>query len=140
MPRYVRADIFHHPLGHFLELLVRVILAGNQQSGDLEPDIGLMLEVLERIEHRLQVPTANLVVELLGEGLEINIRCVHMAIKLFAWLWRHVAGTDRHGLDTAFMTSDSDVDCVLEEDHRIVIGISHAATTELLGRLGNRLG
>ena len=44
-------QIFHHPLSQRLQFGVRVVLAGNQQSGNLEPDLGFTLEVDQRIQY-----------------------------------------------------------------------------------------
>jgi hypothetical protein len=52
VPRNVGAKLLHHPAAHGLELFVRVVLVRNQQRRDLEPYVGLVLEVDERVEHR----------------------------------------------------------------------------------------
>ena len=60
----------------------RVVLARDQQRRDLEPDVGLVLEVHERVEHRLQVRAGELEVELVGERLQVDVRRVHLRVEL----------------------------------------------------------
>ena len=138
--RHVGPEIFRHPLRHFLELLLRVIEAGNEQGGDLEPYLGFVLEVLERVEHGLQMRAGHLPVEILGEGLEVHVGRVHVLVKLAPWLVAHVACGDRHGFNAEFAAGLGDINRILHEDRRIVIGISHAAAIEFLGRARDGLG
>ena len=56
MQRHVGPEALHHPGALRLEFGVGVVLAGNQQGRDLEPDLRLVLEVLERVEHRIELP------------------------------------------------------------------------------------
>ena len=60
MKRHVGSQLAHDPLRLGLDFGVGIVLAGNDQVGDLEPDVGLVLELDERVEHRLQVRTAKL--------------------------------------------------------------------------------
>ena len=53
-------ELLHDPLRHRLQLGVGIILAGDQQGGELEPDLRFVLEILQRLQHRLQVAAADL--------------------------------------------------------------------------------
>src|SRR5215212_11562557 len=76
----------------------------------------LVLEVLERLEHRLQPPGADPPVEVLGEPLEIDVGGVHVPVELDPRLGPDVAGRDRDGLDTDLVTGLRHIDGVLHED------------------------
>src|SRR6516162_6954868 len=56
--RHVGAETLHHPAALRLDFRGRVVLAGNEQRRDLEPNIGLVFEVFERLEHRVKLARA----------------------------------------------------------------------------------
>ena len=66
---HIRAEILHHPLGEAFQLGFGVVFPRDQQGGDLQPDTGLMLEVLQGLQHRLQMPATDSMVKILGESL-----------------------------------------------------------------------
>ena len=139
MPGHIGPEVLDAPLRHFLELLVRVVLAWNQQGGDLEPDVGLVLEISQRVQHRLQMTTTNLVVEILREPLQIDISGIHVVEELLTGSLRNVAGCDRHGLDVVLATSLGHVDRILQENDRVVVGVGHTAASQAVCRLGDLL-
>ena len=53
MQRHVRADVLDHLLRHRFQLLLGVVLARDQQVGDLKLDAGVLLQIDERLEDRL---------------------------------------------------------------------------------------
>ena len=65
-----------------VELAVGVVLAGDQQRRDLEPDRGLAAQIDERVEHGVEVAAADLAVEALGERLEVDVGGVHVPVEL----------------------------------------------------------
>jgi hypothetical protein len=64
------------------ELVVAVVLAGDQQGGDLQPAVGFVVDHGQDVEHRLQLRAAELDVEVVGEGLEVDVGGVHLRIEL----------------------------------------------------------
>src|SRR5262249_34914782 len=118
----------------------RIVLTRDQQCCDLEPHTGFGFQVLERLEHRRQRSATDLVVEALGESLEINIGSVHVAIKLGTWLGTHVTGGDRYALDATLATCMRGIYRVLQEYDGIVVGECDAGPPEPLGRLGELCG
>ena len=127
MQRNVGAELAHDPLAHCLDLGRRIVLAGDQQRRDLEPDVGLVLQVNERIQYRLQMRTAELHVELVGEPLEVHVRRVHLGVELASRCGADVAGGDRDRLDAARMAGVSRVHRIFRENHRIVVREGNAA-------------
>ena len=77
MQRHVGAQVLHHPAAERLDLGGRVVLAGDEQRRDLEPDVGFVLEIDERVEHGGELARAQVLVEILGEALEVDIGGVH---------------------------------------------------------------
>ncbi len=94
MNRHLRSQIFHHPLRQRLQFRIGVVLARNQQSSDFEPDPGFALEVDQRIQHWLQVTTANFPVKLFAERLEVYIGSVHVLEEFAARLIAQITGSD----------------------------------------------
>ena len=83
---------------------------------------------------------ADLVVELLGEGLEVDVGRVHVAVELGPRLVANFSGRDGHGLDAPLATGLRHVDGVLVEDHRVVVGEGDAAAAQLFGSSRDHLG
>jgi hypothetical protein len=75
----VGTEPLQNPSREGLDLLFGVIVAWNEKRGDLEPDVGLVLDEFEGLEHGAELPRAELLIETLGERLEIDIGRVHDA-------------------------------------------------------------
>ena len=99
-----------------------------------------MLQVQKCIQDILQVTTANFVIEILSERLQINVRCRHDAVKLFACLGRYVSS--RHGncflLDRDFEPGDEPVKLCLRdgeivEFHKQIDGVAFDTCGESIG-------
>jgi hypothetical protein len=80
------------------------------------------------------------VIETIGEGLEIDIGGIHRSEEFGAGLRINIAGRDGDRLDAAFAARSCDVDRVLEENDRIVVGVGDAAAADLDGRFSETLG
>jgi hypothetical protein len=81
------------------ELGVGVVEAGDQQGGDLDPHVGLVVQPGQGVEHRGEVGAALVHIEVVGEGLEVDVGGVHHRVEVAAGLGVDVAGGDRHGGD-----------------------------------------
>ena len=79
-------------------------------------------------------------VEVLGEGLEVDVGRVDLGVELAARLGVDVARGDGHGLETARVARVGDVHGVLGEDGRIVVGERDAPAAGLLGGARDGLG
>ena len=73
------------------------------------------------------MPGAQPLVELLGEGLEVDIGGIHAAVKLLPRRGVDVARCDRDVLDPAPARHLGHVDGIFEEDDRIVVGVGDRA-------------
>src|SRR4029077_4027584 len=128
-----------------MQLVVTVVLAGNEQSGDLKPDICFLPKILQRIQYRLKLRKAEPMIKRVSERLEIDIRCIHAPVKFRTRVGGDVAGCDRDSFDSAFTPSISDVDRVLGENHRVFISERYRSApkafrgeSDLMGRRGIR--
>ena len=128
------------PVAQRRDLRGRVVLARDEQGRDLEPDVRLVLEVDQRVEHRLEPGRAEPLVEALGERLQVDVGRVHVREELAPRLLADVAGGDGDVLDAPLAAGLGDVDRVLEEDHRVVVGVGHRAAAGPHRRLGDLLG
>ena len=137
--RHVRPQVLHEPVAERSDLRGRVVLARNQERGDLEPYIGLALEVDQRLQHRLEPACAEAVVEALGERLQVDVGRVHAVEELPPRLGADVAGGDGDVPEPARAAGLGDVDRVLEEDHRVVVGVGDRPAAAPHGRFGDLL-
>ena len=55
MDRYIRSEFLGDPLAHAVQFVRRIIGTWDNQVGDLKPNIGLVLKILEGIENRFEV-------------------------------------------------------------------------------------
>ena len=69
MDRRVRPQLFNDPARQTIELVRRIVFTGNQERRQLEPDLGVLLDIDQRVEHGLQVAAAEFTVKFLGEPL-----------------------------------------------------------------------
>ena len=135
----VRSQLAGNPLGQRVELLIGIVLAGNEQRRDLGPDIRFVNEIFERIENGRERAGATLGVEALGEALEIDIRCVHAGEQKLARLRANEAGGDSDVLHAPRAACGRSVERVFHEDDRIVVGVSDTGAAQPFGRARNRL-
>ena len=119
-----------------VDLVVAVVVAGDEQRGDLHPH-AVGDQPLQRVEHRLQVAAAHLPVEVLGERLQVDVDGIHPREQLLARPVAHVAGADRDRADAGGVAGVGDVDRVLEEDDRVVVGEGDAGAALRRGRAGD---
>src|SRR2546429_2641978 len=138
--RHVGAEPVCDPARQPVELVVGVVLPGDQQRRDLEPYRRLSFQVFECLEHWCQRTPADLVIEALREGFEIDVRGVHEPKELSPRLGAHVARSHGHAPDAARTARAGGVDRVLHEHDRIVVGKGNARAAEPFGGIGELLG
>ena len=93
-----RASV-NHPSAFCLNFGSGIVFARNEQRGDLEPNVRLMLEVLERLEHGSELARTEILVKTFGEGFEVDVGRVHVPKKLDPRLRRDIACAHCHRLD-----------------------------------------
>ena len=130
VPGHIRAQIFREPLGRPMQLCVAIVLARNQKRRDLKPDIRLVPEIFERIEHWLKLRKAKPMIKRISERFQIDIRRVHVLIKFCTRIISDVTGRNRHGFDPALAARVRNIDRVLGKDHRIVVSKRDGSTAE----------
>jgi hypothetical protein len=67
--RRLRSELIDEPGTELVDLALRIVVARNEQRGDLEPDARLALDPGERVEHGCELGKAQLLVEVLTERL-----------------------------------------------------------------------
>jgi hypothetical protein len=138
--RHIAPKFTRDPLAHRAQLGIGVVLGRDQQRRDLGPALGLVYQVLQRIEYGSQVRTGEPEVELLGECLQIDIGRIHFRVELAPRFRVDVTGRDGHGLEAVRVAGIRRVERVLGEDHRIVVGECHAPAAGCQRGLCNRVG
>ncbi len=140
MVRDVPSEMLDDPCGHLVDLLIRVVEPGDEQRGDLEPYVGFVPYVFEGLENRGERACARSVIELFGEGLQIDVRRIHVREELDARLRTHVSGGDCDGADPPFTGRICDIDGIFVEDDGIVVGERDARRAEFIGHSRHLLG
>jgi hypothetical protein len=138
--RHVHAQLARDPPALRADLPVGIVLPGDEERGDLVPDVGFVLEVDQRVEHRRQLRARELHVEIVGETLQVHVGRVHLRVELAARLRRDVARRHRDREDAVLVARVGRVHRVLGEDHGIVVGERHAAGTALHCGARDRIG
>ena len=126
-----RAQVFHDPRGHGVDLLFGVIETRNQQGRQLQPDPCFIPEIVERVQNGLEPTATEFLVKFFRKSLEIHIGGVHLAEKCLARLAMDIARSYRHGENTALPAGPGRIHGVLHEDYRVVIGVGNAFTVGL---------
>ena len=98
-----------------------------------------MFDVDERVEHGVKRARAKLLVEALGERLEIDIGGVHRGEELWSRKLADVARGHRDSLQPDFPAGSRNIDRIFEKDHRIVVGERHRAGARRASGLGDSL-
>src|SRR6202040_2644803 len=131
--------MFHHPAAEGINFRSRIVFAGDQQRRDLQPDRSLVLQVEEGFKYRLELSGAEILVEALGEALQIDVSRIHVAEQLAPRVGADVACAYRYGFDPARTAGLRDVDRVLQKDHGIVVGEGYRAAAIFDRSLRDRL-
>ena len=134
------AAMIDHPAAQLPQLVRRVIRAGNHQIRQLDPHARLAPQPFDRVEHRLQMRIGDLVVKILGEAFQVDIRGIHELEKRSASGRRNIARCYRNRRDPRLAACPRRVDRVFGPNHRIVVGKRHAAAVVPFRRRDNRVG
>ncbi len=137
MQRHIQPQLARDPLRFIADFLIAIVFARDQQRGDFEPNLGFVLEVLKRVQHRLQLPAAKLEIKFIGEAFEVHIGGIHLGIEFPARRIVHVTCRNRDGLDAACAAGVRDVHGIFSENHRIVVGKSYALAVVGKSGFGN---
>jgi len=140
MQRHVRLQLGRDPTAHRANFVVRVVLRRDQQRCDFGPAVGLVDEILQRVEDRGQMRASQPEVELLAERLQVDVGRVHFRVELAARFGMDVARGNCHGLQATRMAGIGGVERVLGEDHRVVVGERDTAAAPFRRGLRDRLG
>ncbi len=120
--RNVRAEMVHHPTAKRFDLRRFVILPRDQKRRDLEPDIRLMLQVFQGLEHWPEFGRTKVLVEALGKALQVDVGGVDVAEEIYPRLFADITRADCHRFDVPLAACLGHVDRVFQEDHRVVVG------------------
>src|SRR6516225_8144820 len=140
MQRHVGAEPIHYPGALRFNFTGRVVLARNEQSGDLEPHVGLTLQVLKRLEDGSELAGAEILVKSVGEAFEVDIGGIHVPKKFGPWFGRNITRADSYCLDTPPTTGLRHIDRIFKKDHRVVVSKSDRSAATSHRGLCNHLG
>src|SRR5438445_1049738 len=120
--RHVRPEMFENPFRELTCLGRIVVERRDHEVGNLEPDIRLVLEPLQGVEHGLEMSERDLPVKVFGERFQIDVGRVHIIVDIVEGLARDVAVADHHSSQTSFPGGAANVHDVFAPNRRLVIG------------------
>jgi len=120
--RHVVAQVLQHPIAELLEFGIVVVQRRDDEVGDLKPHARLMTQPAQRVEHRLQVRQRDFGVELLGEGLQVDVGSVDVGVDVEKGFTRDVAVGHHYSVDAGCVRIARDVDDVFAPYRRLVVG------------------
>ncbi len=138
--RHVRPDGIQQPIGQPLRLVRIIVGIRDDQIRQFHPTVGFVAYILDRVQHRLQMRTGQLVVKRFGKRLQVDVRCIHRAKELTACFGSNVASGDGDGLDILGVASRSRIDRVLRPDDRVVVRERDTSTSKFFGSIRDRFG
>ena len=98
-----------------------------------------MLEIEEAVEHGTEFSKRDLLVEILIERFEVDVGGIEMSIEIFPSFGRDISGRNGDGFDILLMARLGDVDGVLHENRRVVVGEGDAFALQVARDLRKRL-
>ena len=120
--RHVGTQVHQNPFGQLARLRRIVIQAWNHQVGDLEPNIRLILQPLQRLEYRLEMSQCDLAVEVFSKTFQVDVCSVDVVINVVKRFAGDVAIGNHHPLQPKLFRRLANIDDILAPDRRLVVG------------------
>ena len=140
MQRHFITDVSQNPVTHPEKLVVLIIGSRDDEIGDLELNLGFLMQPLERIQDRLEMRKGQLLIEFISKCLEVNIGGIDVFKERGTRSGRDIACGDGYVLDVAIAVRSSSVDRVFGPDDRFVVRVGDALALMLMSGGGNYLG
>ena len=134
MQRDIRAEAIGHPAGQTLDLLLAVVQCGDEQDDDLIPDARIG-QPREGVENRLELSLADVGVERLGEGLQVNLDGRDGFAQVLERRFADEAVGDHHVADAPFARGARAVDHVFTENGRFAVGVGDGSRSARGGQI-----
>src|SRR6516164_114803 len=136
----IRPEIFKDPFSQLARLGRIVVQCRNHQVGDLEPHPRFLFQPLECVQNRLKMRECNFPVEILGKGLQVDVRRVDMLVNILKSLVSNVAVCNHDGFDAKWFGGPANIDDVLAPDSWFVVSESKRFASVAQGEFRNVLG
>ena len=117
----------------------RVVEAGDQEVGDLKPNIGFAAQPAQHVEHRGEVRERDLAVEVFGEPLEVDVGGVDVLVDIEEGLAGDVSVGDHDGVESGAVGGLGDVDDELRPDGGLVVSKGDGGRAALDGKIDDLL-
>ena len=128
-------ELVAYPARQGPDFAFAVVEAGDEERGDLHPHVGVVYQVAQGVEHRLEFAAAVAEVEFLGKAFEVDVGRIHRAEEFLPCAGFDVAVGHGHRIEPMLAGEFGAVDGVFGKDDRIVVGEG-----EPLGAVGERRG
>lgn len=79
------------------------------------------------------------VIEIFGEGFEVDIGGIYYGEEFVVWFWVDIVGGYGDIVDVLFVVGECGVDGVFGEDYWVVVGIGYGIGIVVMGCCGNGL-
>ena len=138
---------FEDPVDHLFEFFVCIVVGGNDEVGEFEPDVGFVVEIGDGFEDIGEVGEGEFVVEGFGEGFEVDVGGIDVGVDFVACFFCDISGGDHDAADAAVMSGFGDVHDPFAPDGGVVVGVGDGWAVvfdgegdDLIGSDGSRLG
>ena len=134
---HIGAEIIYHPVTKLGHLLLGVVLSWDEERRHLKPNVGLVFEPTESVQHWVKVSIAELVIKVLRKPFQIHIERVYVSIEALSGLLPYVACGNSNRLNVLLAARLGRVDGVFKKNNRVVVGEGHRFAPVVKGCLGD---
>jgi hypothetical protein len=138
--RDVGAEMLENPFAELAGFGGIVVEGGDDEIGELKPDVGFVFEPGEHVEDGLEMGERDFAVEILGEGFEVNVGSVNVVVDVVESFARDVAVGDHDGFEAVGLGGFADVNDIFAPDGGFVVGEGDGIAAVLLGEERNLFG
>ncbi len=117
--------------GYLPEFGIRIVMSGNDERGDLDPDAGLFI-VLNGIKHRGEAGAADLPVKIIGERLQVDIGRIEDGPDHAERFGGYIPVRHEHVPESGIFCAPGRVIGKFKKYRRLGVGIGDAGATDLL--------
>jgi hypothetical protein len=138
--RNAGAEMREDPFGELASFGGIVVERGNDEIGELEPDVGFVFEPGEHVEDGLEMGERDFAVEIFAEGFEVDVGGVNVVVDVVEGFAGDVAVGDHDGFEAVELGGFADIDDVFAPDGGFVVGEGDGIAAVLQGEERNLFG
>ena len=107
------AELLCYPGCHFIQFRIGIILAGTQERGNFQLDIGFVFYIFQRVQNWSEMGQTNFSIESFIECFQIDIGCINVPVKFRPRLCINFSGGHCNGFQTMCVACFRDGDSII---------------------------